>query len=191
MPERTFRYRVLIVDDEASLRHLGKSILESQGYEVHCAEDGFEGLAALKRSLPDMIISDLQMPRMNGFEFLSVVRQRFPALPVIVISGEFSGVSVPGSVLADAFFPKGNYKPSELFEKISELLNELPQRPRCNKPKPAAVWAMNDKDLLAVTCSVCLRTFPVAQASLGINEAECDFCASRVQFEIILNQAAV
>jgi CheY-like chemotaxis protein len=185
VPERTFRYRVLIVDDEASLRSLGKSILESQGYEVHCAEDGFEGLAALKLALPDMIISDLQMPNMNGFEFLSVVRQRFPAVPVIVISGEFSGVSVPESVLADAFFAKGSYKPAALFEKISELLTDLPNRPLTSSPKRAAVWAKNDKDMVAVTCSMCLRTFPVAHAAKGLNEAACDFCASRVQFEIV------
>jgi CheY-like chemotaxis protein len=109
-----FRYRVLIVDDEEALRQLGKAILETQGYEVHCAADGFEGLAALKQALPDMIISDLQMPNMNGFEFLFVVRHRFPTVPVIAISGEFSGISVPESVLADAFFPKGNYKPANL-----------------------------------------------------------------------------
>jgi CheY-like chemotaxis protein len=77
--EIAFRYPVLIVEDEANLRSLGKSILESQGYKVHCAEDGFEGLAALRHALPDMIISDLQMPNMSGFEFLSVVRHRFPA----------------------------------------------------------------------------------------------------------------
>ncbi len=189
LPERAFRYRVLIVDDEESLRVLGKSILESQGYEVHCAEDGFEALAALKRALPDMIISDLQMPNMNGFEFLSVVRQRFPAVPVIVISGEFSGVSVPVSVLADAFFPKGSYKPAALFEKISELLDELPKRSLASRPKRAAVWAKNDKDLLAVTCCECLRTFPVAQAAKVLNDAECDFCGSRVEFEIISAQA--
>ncbi len=58
---------------------------------MYRAEDDFEGLAALRRALPDMIISDLQMPNMNGFEFFSVVRQRFPTVPVIVISGEFSG----------------------------------------------------------------------------------------------------
>ena len=85
LSERAFRYRMLIVDDETSLRALGKSILETQGYEVHCAEDGFEALAALKRALPDVIISDLQIPNMNDFEFLSVVQQRFPAVPVIVI----------------------------------------------------------------------------------------------------------
>jgi CheY-like chemotaxis protein len=185
VPEPTFRYRVLIVDDEANLRSLGKSILESQGYEVHCAEDGFEGLAALKRALPDMIISDLQMPNMNGFEFLSVVRQRFPTVPVIVISGEFSGVSVPESVLADAFFPKGSYQPAALFEKISELLTDLPNRLRTISPKRAAVWSKNDKDMVAVTCSACLRTFPVAHATKGLNEALCDFCASRVHFEIL------
>jgi CheY-like chemotaxis protein len=185
MPKGTHRYQVLIVDDEANLRTLGKSILESQGYEVHCAGDGFEGLTALKNAVPDMIISDLQMPNMNGFEFLSVVRQRFPAVPVIVISGEFSGVSVPDNVLADGFFSKGGYKPAVLFEKISDLLIHLPNRPRTGNPKRAAVWAKNDEDMIAVTCTSCLRTFPVARTATGVNEAGCEFCGSQVEFEIV------
>ena len=182
---------MLIVDDEQHLRELGKRVLESQGYEVHCAGDGFEGLAALKKSLPDMIISDLRMPNMNGFEFLSVVRQRFPAIPVVVISGEFSGVSVPESVLADAFFPKGGYKPAALFEKISELLNEFPSRRDAVKPNGAAVWVRNDLGLIAVTCTQCLRTFPIDEATKGFNKAECDFCQSVVQFEIVSDQTLV
>jgi Response regulator receiver domain len=161
------------------------SLLAAQGYEVQGAEDGFEGLAALKQSLPDIIISDLRMPNMNGFEFLSVVRRRFPVIPVIVISGEFTGVSVPESVLADAFFPKGGYKPDKLFEKIIDLLHELPTRPRIGKSNQAAVWVKNDKGTVAVTCSECLRTFPVSNVSKGANEAECDFCSSMVRFEII------
>lgn len=181
----TFRYRILIVDDEPSLRQLGKMLLEAQGYEVQCAEDGFEGLAALKQSLPDIIISDLRMPNMNGFEFLSVVRRRFPSIPVVVISGEFSGLSVPESVLADAFFPKGGYKVKELFEKIVDLLHELPTRPKAGRPNQAAVWVTNDKGTFAVTCSECLRTFPVRDVSKGANEAECDFCGCMVRFEII------
>jgi CheY-like chemotaxis protein len=181
----SFRYRILIVDDEPSLRQLGKLLLEAQGYEVLCAEDGFEGLAALKESLPDIIISDLRMPNMNGFEFLSVVRRRFPTIPVIVISSEFTGLSVPESVLADAFFSKGGFKPDELFEKIIDLLHELPTRPRAGKPTKAAVWVKNDKGSIAVTCSECLRTFPVSKAIRGVNEAECDFCSSVIRFEII------
>jgi CheY-like chemotaxis protein len=189
--ENAFHYRVLIVDDEEHLRELGKHVLESQGYEVHCAADGFEGLAALKKSLPDMIISDLRMPNMNGFEFLSVVRHRFPAIPVVVISGEFSGVSVPESVLADAFFPKGGYTPAELFEKISELLNELPARHKALKPNQAAVWVKNDLGMVAVTCNQRLRTFPVEHATRGSNQATCDFCSGTVRFEIIADHALV
>jgi CheY-like chemotaxis protein len=185
MDRTSFRYRILIVDDEASLREMGKVLLEAQGYEVLCAEDGFEGLAALKQSLPDLIISDLRMPNMNGFEFLSVVRRRFPAIPVIVISGEFLGVSVPESVLADAFFSKGAYKIPELFGRICELVHELPTRPKAVKSNQAAVWVMNDKGTIAVTCTECLRTFPVAGGSKGANEAECDFCGCMERFEII------
>jgi CheY-like chemotaxis protein len=122
------------------LAHLAKLLLESQGYEVHLAGDGFEGLIALKQSLPDIIISDLAMPNMNGFEFLSVVRRRFPVIPIIVISGEFSSITVPESVLADAFFGKGQYKPETLFARIIELLREIPPRPRIGKPDKAAVW---------------------------------------------------
>ncbi len=175
----------MIVEDDAGLREFGTLLLAAQGYEVLGAEDGFEGLAALKHSLPDIIISDLQMPNMNGFEFLSVVRRRFPSIPVIAISGEFSGLSVPESVLADAFFSKGEYQPSALFEKIAELLQELPTRPRSGKPCKAAVWVKNDKGLIAVTCSECLRTFPVSNVLKGDNEAECDFCSSLIHFEII------
>jgi CheY-like chemotaxis protein len=181
----------LIVDDEENLRQMGKHVLESQGYEVHCAGDGFEALTALRKSLPDVIISDLQMPNMNGFEFLSVVRLRFPTIPVVVISGEFSGISVPESVLADAFFPKGGYKPTELFEKIIELLTDLPARHRALKPDKAAVWVKNDRGMIAVTCTDCLRTFPVERATNGLNEAECDFCSSTVHFEIVAAQSVM
>lgn len=104
----TFPYRVLVVDDDARFRETMKAMLESEGYEVLVAEDGFGGLATLKRALPDVIISDLRMPNMNGFEFLSVVRYRFPRLPAIAISGEFMGIGVPESVLADAYFEKGS-----------------------------------------------------------------------------------
>ena len=185
LPDRSFAYRILLVDDDPIIRKLGSTLLESKNYEVLCAEDGFEGLTALKRSLPDIIISDLRMPNMNGFEFLSVVRRRFPVVPVIVISGEFSGITVPESVLADAFFPKGQYRAEELFAKISELLHELPTRPRVGKPTKAAVWVKNERGTIAVTCTECLRTFPVPDALAGINEVECDFCSCTIRFEII------
>jgi|SRR5947209_435811 CheY-like chemotaxis protein len=179
-----FRYRILLVDDEPSVREIGTALLESQGYEVLSVADGFEGLNALKQSLPDVIISDLRMPNMNGFEFLSVVRRRFSHIPVIAISGEFTGISVPESVLADAFFEKGHYHPQELFTRIAELLQELPTRPRQGKSSKAAVWVKHDDGIVAVTCTDCLRTFPVTEAVVGLNQATCDFCSTTVRFEV-------
>lgn len=167
------------------MREVVRAQLEKQGYEVLCAEDGFEGLTALKQSLPDLIISDLRMPNMSGFEFLSVVRRRFPSIPVIAISSEFSALSMPETVLADAFFQKGEYELPELYKKIAELLETLPSRPRTGKLNKAAVWVKTSKGTLAVTCSECLRTFPVSDAVKGVNEAECDFCGSHIRFEII------
>ena len=181
----SFAYRILVVEDELSLRQMAQVLLQAKGYEVLCAEDGFEGLLALKRSLPDVIISDLRMPNMNGFEFLSVVRRRFPSIPVIVISGEFTGLNVPESVLADAFLPKGGYRPEALFAKIEQFLIELPTRPRVGKPPRAAVWVKNSGDMVAVTCTDCLRTFPVLNAAKGVNEVPCDFCPSLIRFELI------
>jgi CheY-like chemotaxis protein len=185
LPDNSFRYRVLIVEDDAGVREVGKLLLESQGYEVHTAEDGFEALIALKKALPDIIISDLSMPNMSGFELLSVVRRRFPIIPVIVISGQFSELTLPESVLADAFFAKGQYKPELLFKKILELIQELPPRPRIGRSDKAAVWVKNDKGIIAVTCTECLRTFPVPNAIDGVNSAKCEFCDCPIRFEII------
>jgi CheY-like chemotaxis protein len=183
----TFRYRILVVDDEESIRTVAEAILKSQGYEVRCAVDGFDGLTVLKQSLPDVIISDLRMPNMNGFEFLSVVRKRFPHIAVVAISGDFSGLDVPESVLADAFFEKGQYSPEALFEKVADLLEELPIRPRVGRQPKPTVWVplRTDADYIAVTCSSCLRTFPAPiPLSEGMHLAECDFCGTAVSFQI-------
>src|SRR5512138_3490113 len=111
-----FRYRVLVADDDDDLRRAAQEVLSHCGYEVRTAADGFEALALMRKALPDLIISDLKMPNMSGFEFLSVVRRRFPQLPVIAISGEFQSASDTEGLLADAIFHKGEYAPDTLFE---------------------------------------------------------------------------
>ena len=86
-----FSYRVLVVDDDSAVLQISALVLKQRGFEVRTASDGFQALAELRRSMPDVIISDLSMPNMSGFELLSVVRRRFPHIPVIAISGEYSG----------------------------------------------------------------------------------------------------
>jgi CheY-like chemotaxis protein len=117
-----FRFRILVVDDELSICETAGQILESEGYEVLTAADGLEALDALSKSLPDVIISDLNMPRMSGFEFLAIVRKRFPHIATIAMSGEYITSENPSGILADAFLQKGHYTIKELFQQVSRLL---------------------------------------------------------------------
>jgi CheY-like chemotaxis protein len=124
----SFNYRLLVVDDEPSIRDLMQASLSIQGYEVCVAKDGFDALAQMRGAPPDLILTDLKMPNMSGFELLSVVRRRFPQIPTIAISGEFEPVAEELGVLADAFLAKPHAL-KELFAKIAELLGEGPPRP--------------------------------------------------------------
>src|SRR5712691_11954778 len=79
---------------------------------------GFDALLKLKQLLPDVIISDLNMPKMSGFEFLSVVRRRFPKISVIASSGAYGSKVVPTGELADVFFAKGQDDPETILNNI-------------------------------------------------------------------------
>ncbi len=68
----TSQSRLLVVDDEPLMRQMMSDLLVSRGYEVLTAQDGFDALSQLKSRLPDLIISDLKMPRMSGFELLAI-----------------------------------------------------------------------------------------------------------------------
>jgi DNA-binding NarL/FixJ family response regulator len=78
------------------------------GYSVRRASDGVVALEELRTEIPDILVSDLYMPRMSGFELLPVVRQQFPMTRVVAMSSAFSGSDVPAEVIADAFYPKAS-----------------------------------------------------------------------------------
>jgi two-component system sensor histidine kinase and response regulator WspE len=82
------RKSVLVVDDSISVRQLQKQILESNGYQVHLAVDGVEGWNATRLGTYDLIVSDVDMPRMTGLELVEHIRNepRFASLPVIIVS---------------------------------------------------------------------------------------------------------
>lgn len=188
-----FSHRILVVDDEQAIRETAKAILTMQGYEILTAIDGFDGLVQLRRSLPDIIISDLSMPNMSGFEFLSVVRKRFPHIPVIAMSGAYNGGL--GGVIADAFFFKGHYSPEELFAKIRSLLEAGPIRPYASKPDRAPLWVpVNDNGYFVVTCTSCLRSSSIEaeDSSTELRELECPYCASAINIisdKLVLKRA--
>lgn len=79
---------VMVVDDSLTMRKVLSRLLEREGYEVIVAKDGMEGIQKLQETLPDIILSDIEMPRMDGFEFSRNVRAdaRTAGIPIIIIS---------------------------------------------------------------------------------------------------------
>lgn len=100
--------RLLIVDDEPSIRMSMTHLFTELGYSVRSAEDGFSALRQIRQQQPEILLSDLNMPGMSGFELLSAVRRQFPAIHTVAMSGAFSGIEIPPGVEADAFYEKGS-----------------------------------------------------------------------------------
>jgi DNA-binding NtrC family response regulator len=81
------RTNVLVVDDDYHMRLALKESLTKEGYAVSVAEDGMEAVEAVRHSSYDLMITDVKMPRLNGMELLSQVREMSPLLPIILITG--------------------------------------------------------------------------------------------------------
>jgi CheY-like chemotaxis protein len=185
--------RLLIVDDEPLIRMSMSQVLTEIGYPVRSAADGFSALLEIRQEGPDILLSDLNMPGMSGFELLSVVRRRYPAIKVIAMSGAFSGEEVPSGVAADAFYQKGSSIVALL--RIMETLPEL-ERPARLSSSDAPVWIHRDSYNLSqdayvtISCPECLRTFPQA---VGIGylkrKTECIYCRSSIYYAIVQPEA--
>jgi CheY-like chemotaxis protein len=189
----SLKHRILVVDDEEGIRDIFMQLLQREGYEVEIAENGFEALLKLKEFLPDVIISDLNMPKMSGFEFLSVVRRRFPKISVIASSGAYEHQVVPTGVLADAFYAKGQERPGILIDTVANLLQTAAERATAHQQESAPVWIpRNGKDsngipYIVITCTECLRSFPLnvtKEENPEILETPCMFCSNTVKYII-------
>ena len=84
--------RILVVDDSASMRMLLKKSLSARGFDIEMADDGQHGLERMHELNPDLLITDINMPKMDGFELIEAVRgeAQFRGTPVLVLSTEFS-----------------------------------------------------------------------------------------------------
>jgi CheY-like chemotaxis protein len=133
---------VLLVDDDPSIRNLLSVQLEEAGFKARQAEDGIDGLIKLRGELPKVIISDLQMPRMSGIEFISVVRRRFPSIPVILLTGSIPN-DFPVEAQPDVWFEKGALQVHLLMQAVRDLVRktsdcaDFPQvvKPPCSQAR--------------------------------------------------------
>lgn len=117
--------RILIIDDDIGFRDLLRIHLSSAGYQVQVAEDGVTGGRALLEQAPDLIVSDVNMPFLDGFELLSLMRSDAgtAAIPVILLSGRSDGDSMAKAVeLGAADFLTKPVTRDQLLESVQACL---------------------------------------------------------------------
>jgi len=119
--------KILIVDDELDLIKMVQMRLEANGYEVVTANDGEEGLEKAKSEEPDLILLDVMMPKMDGYQVTSLLKndEQYRKIPIILFTGkaqkDFKDVGKKAG--ADAFMTKP-FDPPDLLAKIEELLKK-------------------------------------------------------------------
>ncbi|MGD0892024.1 MAG: response regulator [Terracidiphilus sp.] len=190
--------KLLIVDDEPSIRTSLSMVLSEIGYCVRTAGDGLEALAQLRNDIPDILVSDLNMPGMSGFELLSVVRRRFPSVQAIAMSGAFSGDEVPSGVAAHCFYQKGSSVGS-----LIKMMNALPRQDRSaasHTTESEPIWIQlsgagnsdrsdnSDQTTVTISCPECLRSFssPCSDVNSGeVHTAQCAHCKGLIRYSLV------
>jgi CheY-like chemotaxis protein len=181
---------LVVVDDNPVLVSVLSEIFKGCGYIVRTASDGFAALATIRDRVPDILISDLNMPRMSGFELLSIVRRRFPSIAVIAMSGAYSDMAVPQGIAADAFYAKGSTSVARLFEILCAIKDDATHH---SLRAVAPIWIpgvpidQGGLATIAVSCPECLRTFPhcLHDAEFLHTERCCPHCHHPVRMAII------
>lgn len=120
--------RVLVVDDSITVREMERKLLENRGYEVDIAVDGVEGWNAVRAERYDLLVSDIDMPRMGGVELIRRIRhdEDLKYLPVVVVSYKDSDEHRLQGLEAGAnyYLTKGSFEDESFAEAVAELIGE-------------------------------------------------------------------
>lgn len=127
-PKKKATKRILVVDDSITVREVERSMLANRGYEVEVAVDGMDGWNAVRTGEYDLVISDVDMPRMNGFEFVGLIKQdpHLKTLPVMIVSykdrdeDRRRGLEVG----ADYYLTKGSFHDETLLDAVADLIGK-------------------------------------------------------------------
>ena len=120
------KIKVAIVEDEPFLASMYKAKFEMEGFEVLRAADGLEGLEIIKKENPDIVLLDIVMPKMDGFDVLTSLHSdaKVARIPVIILTnlGQRSDIEKGLKLGAVDYIVKANYTPAQVVVKVKEHL---------------------------------------------------------------------
>lgn len=163
--------RVLVVEDDPSIAMGLRINLESEGYEVHVADDGERGLELARTIAPDLIVLDVMLPRRNGLEVLHELRAEGRTVPIIILSAKSAEMDkVAGLELGAEDYVAKPFSLAELLARVRGALRRTVQlKEREPAPPPREVVSFGD-----VEVDVAARTIRRAGAAVDITATEFD-----------------
>jgi two-component system sensor histidine kinase and response regulator WspE len=127
--------RILVVDDSITVREVERNMLATRGYRVDVAVDGMDGWNAVRMDDYDLVISDVDMPRMNGFEFVRLIKQdeRLGRTPVMIVSYKDREEDRQRGLEAgaDYYLTKGSFHDETLIEAVVDLIGAAERTDSC------------------------------------------------------------
>ncbi len=121
----TEKKRILVVDDSETIRRTAEALLKKEGYDVYLAEDGFKAFSAIVDHNPEIIFLDIMMPRLDGYQVCSVIKnnKEYEHIPVIMLSSKDSIFDkARGKVSGSEVFMSKPFSKEELVNVIKEHL---------------------------------------------------------------------
>ncbi len=166
---------ILLVEDQPGFRRIYHDVLANEGYEVLEAQDGEEGWNMAKERKPHLILLDLGLPKIDGYEVLKRIRADAGTrnIPVIIFSvlGEQKDVKKGLEMGANDYTVKGFYTPRQILSKIKSLMTEVGVKPTINSYKLKIQEAVEDA--------------PKLQSEIGLVKGyQCPQCSVEMVLEI-------
>jgi len=137
-PQQEGQYRILVIDDERDINDTMRDQLINAGYETDSAYDGVEGLGLLRYKKYDLVLLDIRMPRKDGLEVLQFIREEYPDIKIIIVTGLASLEEIQRTVSMGAFAClKKPFRIEDVLDRVQAALKE-PREKSSQKPKSPA-----------------------------------------------------
>jgi len=122
--------KIIVAEDDMAMAEIVSHKLNAAGFEVRHAENGIKALEMFNKEVPDLMLLDLMMPEMDGFQVLGQIRndpnKKLASTPIIVLSNLWSNEDIlkTQALKVDGYMVKAYFTPDEILAKIKEVLNK-------------------------------------------------------------------